>query len=77
MTVDDSLKEFRKARQAGDDDAAWKLVTQHYTSAGNELSNRLLDSFLELAPDDARESSLSDVSYLADLEQKQTGDLYG
>ena len=76
MTVDDSLKEFRKAHQAGDDDAAWKLVTQHYTSAGNELSNRLLDSYLELSAADTSESSLSDLSYLADLEQKQTGDRY-
>lgn len=75
MTVDDTLKEFRQARRAGDDTTAWKLVTQHYTSGGNELSNRLLDSFLDLSPDDP-ESSLSDLSYFAALEHKQTGDRY-
>ncbi|HZI60732.1 MAG TPA: tetratricopeptide repeat protein [Pyrinomonadaceae bacterium] len=71
MTIDDTLKEFRQARRARDDNAAWKLVTQHYTSAGNELSNRLLDSLLALSPADTSESPLSDLSYLADLEQKQ------
>ncbi len=76
MTVDDTLKEFRQARRAGDDTTAWKLVTQHYTSAGNEVSNRLLDSFLGLSPADTSESPLSDLSYLADLERKQTGDRY-
>lgn len=76
MTVDDALKEFRQARRAGDDNAAWKLVTQHYTSAGNELSNRLLDSFHDLSPDETSESSLLDLWYLADLERKQTGDPY-
>ncbi len=76
MTVDDTLKEFRQARRAGDDDAAWKLVTQHYTSGGNALSNRLLDSFLDLSPGDTSDSPLSDLSYLADLEKKQTGDRY-
>lgn len=76
MTVDDTLKEFRKARRAGDDDTAWKLVSQHYTSAGNEVSNRLLDSFLNLSPGDTPESSLSDLAYLADLEKKQTDDRF-
>jgi tetratricopeptide (TPR) repeat protein len=68
MTVDDTLKEFRQARRTGDDNTAWMLVAQHYTSAGNELSNRLVDSFLGLSPDGTPESSLSDVSYLAELE---------
>jgi tetratricopeptide (TPR) repeat protein len=59
MTVDDALEEFRKAHEAGNDDAAWELVTQHYTSAGNELSNRLLDSFFGLSTGDGSDASAS------------------
>ena len=78
MTVDDALKKFSEARQSGDDEAAWRVVSQHYTSAGNELSNRLLDSFLGLSSPDSSDStvSLANLSYLADLEQKRTGDRY-
>ena len=75
-TVDDVLTEFGDAREAGSDDEAWKLVSQRYTSAGNELSNRLVDSFLGLSSDKTSDSSLSNLSYLADLELKRTGDRY-
>jgi CHAT domain-containing protein/tetratricopeptide (TPR) repeat protein len=75
-TIDDALKEFREARAAGNDEAAWKVVAQRYTSAGNELSNRFLDSFLGLTSDDTPESSLSNLSYIADLEQQRTGDRF-
>lgn len=77
-TIDDPLKQFREAREAGNDVAAWRLVSQHYTSAGNELSNSLLDSFLGLNASDTAEpaAALSDLSYLAELEQKRTGDRY-
>jgi len=60
LTVDDALNEFREARHAGNDDAAWKLVGQHYTSAGNELANRLLDSFLGLTSSDGNQSKPHD-----------------
>lgn len=78
MTVDDALKEFRKAHEAGNDDAAWRLVTQHYTSAGNELSNRLLDSFFGLSDGDGSDAaaSLATLAYFAELEKKRTGDRY-
>jgi CHAT domain-containing protein/lipoprotein NlpI len=76
-TIDDALEEFREARAAGNDDDAWKVVSQRYTSAGNELTNKLLDSFLGLASDNASsDDSLSDLSYLASLEQKRTGDRF-
>ena len=76
-TIDDSLKQFREARQAGNDSAAWKLVSEHYTSAGNEVTNRLLDSFLGLSSDDAASSTaFADLSYLAEVENKRTGDRY-
>lgn len=74
-TVDNSLARFREARQAGNEDAAWKLISQHYTSAGNDLTNRLLDSFLGLSSDQTPET-LADLSYLAELEHRRTGDRY-
>lgn len=77
-TIDDSLKQFREARQAANDSAAWKLVSAHYTSAGNEVTNRLLDSFLGLSSDGATSSAtaFADLSYLAEVENKRTGDRY-
>ena len=74
-TVDDSVARFRQARQAGNEDAAWKLVSQHYTSAGNELTNRLLDSFLGMSATQTPDA-LADLSYLAELEHRRTGDRY-
>jgi CHAT domain-containing protein len=73
------LKEFLDARRAGDDSAAWKLVSQNYTSAGNEVTNQLLDSQLGLSP--AESSIEHDVSrqalaYLAQLELGKTGNRY-
>lgn len=78
QSVDDAFEEFRRARQAGNDDAAWKSISKHYTSAGNALANRLLDSFLGLSSNGGSEStdSLAGLSYLAELENKRTGDRY-
>lgn len=78
LTIDEALEQFHLAKQAGNDDAAWKLVSQHYTSAGNELANGLLDSFLGLTSDDAAQSTaaFSDLTYLAELEEKRTGDRF-
>ncbi|HEX2269856.1 MAG TPA: CHAT domain-containing protein [Pyrinomonadaceae bacterium] len=75
-TVDDSLGKLRQARQARNDDDAWKLITQHYTSAGNELANRLLDSYLGLSSTAPAADSLADLSYLAEVENRRTGDRY-
>jgi CHAT domain-containing protein/lipopolysaccharide biosynthesis regulator YciM len=78
QTIDDAFEEFRQARQDGNDDAAWKAISKHYTSAGNGLANRLLDSFLGLSSDGSAEAteSLAGLSYLAELENKRTGDRY-
>lgn len=77
-TIDDALKEFRQARPARNDEAAWKAMSKHYTSAGNELANRLLDSFLGLSSNGASEStdSLADLAYLAEVESNRTGDRF-
>ena len=72
-----ALQEFLDARRAGDDDAAWKAVSQSYTSAGNGVTNRLLDGLLGLergARSSEPAESLSALSYLARLESERAGD---
>lgn len=76
---DKAVHEFLGARRAGDDDAAWKVLSQNHTSTGNAVTNGLLDSLFEpgaagepLGPDDA----LPALSYLARLEQTRAGDRY-
>ncbi|HKR14914.1 MAG TPA: CHAT domain-containing protein [Pyrinomonadaceae bacterium] len=76
-TVDEALDKFRQARQTGNEDAAWKLISEHYTSAGNQLANHLLDSFLGLSSNQtASTDALAYLSYLAEIENKRTGDRY-
>jgi CHAT domain-containing protein len=77
--TDTLLREFLDARRAGDDNAAWKAVSQSYTSAGNEVTNRLLDSQLGLASDESlaeHDVSLQALSYLAQLELNHTGNRF-
>lgn len=79
LTNEKLLKEFLDAQRAGDDKAAWQVVRQSYTSAGNEVTNRLLDSQLELASVESSTepgASLQALSYLAQLELNQTGNRY-
>jgi CHAT domain-containing protein len=76
---DNVLKEFLDARRTGDDNAAWKVVSRNYTSAGNEVTNRLLDFQLGLSPPDSSiepGAILPALSYLAQLEINNTGNRY-
>jgi CHAT domain-containing protein len=69
---------FKLAFKNRDDEAAWKMVSESYTSAGNTIANQLLASFLTL-PDDQqkeRETDLEAFSYLANLELNRAGDSY-
>ena len=69
---------FKAAFSNRDDEAAWKLVSESYTSAGNTIANQLLTSFLTV-PDDQRkerENDLQAFSYLAELELNRAGDSY-
>ncbi len=78
--IDAAVKSFLDASRSGDGVAAWKVVSHNYTSAGNEVANRLLDSELGLlaSPVDPveRGASLSSLSYLARLERERDGDRY-
>ncbi|HUQ31194.1 MAG TPA: CHAT domain-containing protein [Pyrinomonadaceae bacterium] len=76
---DNALKEFLEARRAGDDNAAWKVISHNYTSAGNEVTNRLLDSHLGLSPPDSSIEpglTLQAMSYLAQLELNNADNRY-
>ncbi len=75
-TVDDALNEFRLTRQARNEEAAWRLLGEHYTSAGNEIANRLLDSIVGVSSTSNPAESLADLSYLAEVENRRTGDRF-
>lgn len=76
---DNAFKMFLDAAKSGDDAAAWKVVGHSYTSAGNAVANRLLDSELGLAsPGDLieRGTALTALAYLARIEHDRDGDRY-
>lgn len=75
----DALKQFQQARVSGDEDAAWKLLSPYYTTAGNELTNRLLDSLVEtddLVKGSDHDAAIADLSYVAQLELVRSRDRY-
>jgi CHAT domain-containing protein len=76
----DVISDFRQARLSQDDDTAWRLISAEYTSAGNDLANRLLDAYLETGEPQKRNDRdiiLADLSYLAKLQHTRSGDRYG
>ena len=79
QTNENLIEEFLDAQRAGDDNAAWQLVSKSYTSAGNEVTNRLLDSQLDLTSGESSTepgASLPALSYVAQLELNHTGNRY-
>lgn len=74
-----AVRSYLDARESGDEDAAWKAVSQSYTSAGNTIANRLVDSLLGIETADASVepgAALPLLSYLAGLESARAGDRY-
>ena len=74
-----AFNDFLDARRSGDDSAAWKILSQNYTSAGNEVTNQLIDLLLKPEISNARTESfvtLPLLSYLAKLELSRAGDRY-
>jgi CHAT domain-containing protein len=72
-------REFLDAWRAGDEAAAWRVVSQSYTSSGNDVVNGLLDSLLAPAGADApatADEALPALSYLARLESDRSGDRF-
>jgi CHAT domain-containing protein/Flp pilus assembly protein TadD len=79
LVEDRAVQSLLDARNSGDEDAVWKVVSQSYTSAGNTVTNRLVDSLLGV---DTAEASVEPgaalplLSYLAGLESTRAGDRY-
>src|SRR5205085_11092346 len=71
------LEAFLAASQTGNDEQAWQLVSRNNSSAGNLISNELLNSYLKLATQGqhgAAESKLHALASLGRLELARSGD---
>jgi CHAT domain-containing protein/cytochrome c-type biogenesis protein CcmH/NrfG len=77
--IKDDVKDFVQAQKEGNDGAAWQLITDTYTTAGNAITNYLLDVQLgiersELLP--GPNDSFSALELIAKLETSHAGDRY-
>lgn len=76
---EDSLREFFSAYERGDEERAWEVIRRNYTSAGNTITNALLDSCLD---EEAKGESggtgtkLQALAYVGTLELQRAGDTY-
>lgn len=74
-----SFQDFFNAYERKDDAQAWEVIRRNYTSAGNAISNTLLDSYLDLETKgesgDAG-SKLQALAYVGQLEFDRSGDIY-
>ena len=78
-TIRDDVKDLLQARNEGNDEAAWRLIGDNYTTAGNTLTNYLLDVHLgieraEVLPDP--NDALSGLELIARLEMNRSDDRY-
>lgn len=76
---DQVLREFFDAYERGDEGRAWEAVRQNYTSAGNTITNALLDSYLDLetkGESASASSTLRALAYVGKLEFQRAGDTY-
>jgi CHAT domain-containing protein/tetratricopeptide (TPR) repeat protein len=74
-----ALRDFLNAYALADDGKAWEVISKNYTSAGNTLSNKLLDSYLELAAKGEvanAHAKLQAVAYAGHLESHRARDSY-
>ncbi len=70
---------FVKAYEVRDDASAWRALSQARFRSVNTITERLLDSFLDLAAKGRNaeaQSYLKIASYAAELENQETADLY-
>jgi CHAT domain-containing protein len=74
-----SLRDFFSAYELKDDARAWKAISLNYTSAGNVITNSLIDSYLDLdskGEDDEASARLQALAYVGQLELQRSGDVY-
>jgi CHAT domain-containing protein len=76
---DQLLRDFYSAYERGDDEKGWRAFRRSYTSAGNTITNALLDSFLDTRAagegNDA-DGKLRALEYAGQLESRRAGDSY-
>lgn len=76
---ENNVEQFLKAERASDDGAAWKVLSETYTSAGNEVTNQLLDSIFEVGPPAQKIASAESwraLAYVAKVEESHAGDQF-
>lgn len=73
---DQAVEEFLAAQKMGHDDAAWKVLTRNYTSAGNEVTNRIIKGVVEPGAAPGITEPSAALSYIAHLELVRGGDRY-
>lgn len=78
-TISNDVKDFLEARNQRNEDAAWRLISDNYTTAGNTITNYLLDAQLGIEraevlrdPQDA----LPALEFIANLEVSRAKDRY-
>lgn len=74
-----SLRDFLNAYDLRDDGRASEVVSRSYTSAGNVITDALIDSYLELkskGEDDGASIKLRALTYAGQLEFQRSGDTY-
>jgi CHAT domain-containing protein/tetratricopeptide (TPR) repeat protein len=77
--VEQPVPEFLDAYKRGDEAAAWEVVRRQYSSAGNTITNALLDSYLDSdgkGDNTAAAGTLDALAYLGKLELQHAGDNY-
>ncbi len=73
------LRDFLSAYERGDEGRAWEVIRRNYTSAGNTITNALLDSYLDLetkGESGSASSKLQALTYVGKLEFQRAGDTY-
>ncbi len=77
--VDEPVQEFLDAYERRDEAAAWDVVRRYYSSAGNTITNMLLDAYLDFdvkADNSAAQAKFEQLAYLGKLEAQKAGDNY-
>lgn len=74
-----AVSKFYSAYERGDEGQAWEAIRRSYTSAGNTITNALLDSYLELearGEGGSADNKLRALAYVGKLESQRAGDAY-
>lgn len=72
-------QDFLAAYRIGDNETAWKIISQNREFSGNFIENRLLDEYLDLTlsgQTDKVSATMQLLSYAGELEVRRAGDHY-